>query len=128
MDKEKVLQFLRNLPAPAEVREIFLQAKENLGEILNILRHAKRPSELKERLKPFRDEVLLIAAVKGGKKIENLVRFYLKEIKPFKVKVDTKPLLERGLKGKELGKEIEKLKNDLLDQRLGEKLEQLLKG
>ena len=128
LDKEEVLQFLRELSAPAEVREIFLQAKENLGEILNILRHAKKPSQLREGLKPFRDEVLLIAAVKGGKKIENLVRFYLKEIKPFKVKVDTKPLLERGLKGKELGKEIERLKIQMLDEKLKGRFEDILKS
>jgi len=125
LDREKVLNFLKELSAPADVREIFLQAKEKLGEILHFLRHAKRPSELKEKLKPFRDEVLLIAAVKGGERIEKLVRFYLKEIKPFKVKVDVKPLMDRGLKGKELGREIEKLKNQILDEKLSNLLKEL---
>ena len=66
-----------------------------------------------------------MVASRGDRKLVNIVRFYLKEVKPFKVKVDAQKFLKMGLKGKELGEAIEKEKARILDEALGERFTQL---
>jgi tRNA nucleotidyltransferase (CCA-adding enzyme) len=125
MKKEEALKVLEELSAPAEVREIYLQAKEEAGKILRALKEAKTPSELSERLKPFRDETLLIVASKGSKRTEQLIRFYLDNLKGAKVKVDVEKFKKMGLKGKELGRAIEEEKKKVINRLWGDKFEEL---
>ncbi|HIO42291.1 MAG TPA: CBS domain-containing protein [Aquifex sp.] len=126
LEKEKALGVLKELSAPAKVREIYLQAKDETWEILKTLKGAKKPSDLAVGLKRYHPETLLLVASKGDRRIENLVRFYLKEVKPFKAKVDVERLKREGLKGKELGKAIEREKMRILDETLKGRFEGLL--
>jgi hypothetical protein len=95
------------------------------GRLSDLPREVERPSDLKRRLKGFSDWALLAAAAAAGPPLEKLILFYLKEVKPLKVKVDPGPLKKRGLKGRELGREIEKLKDAELDRTLSGKWEAL---
>jgi len=121
--EEEALQFLEELSAPSEVREVLFRLKE--GRLSDLPREVERPSDLKRRLKGFSDWALLAAAAAAGPPLEKLILFYLKEVKPLKVKVDPGPLKKRGLKGRELGREIEKLKDAELDRALSGKWEAL---
>ncbi len=126
--EEKALRFLGELSAPSKVREIYLTAKRELGRISKLVREVRYPSELRRNLKRYPDEVIILAAAAGGEKVEKLVRFYLREVKPLKVKVDVEPLKRKGLKGKDLGKEIERLKDQKLDEILREKWKSIAEG
>jgi len=125
LKKENALKVLSELSAPSKVREIYETVRENYGKILKTLKEAKKPSDLLRELKKYPDEALLIIASKGNGRIENLVRFYLKELKPYRVKVDVKPFLERGLKGKELGEAIEKEKARIVDHLFSKRFEEI---
>ena len=125
MKKEEALEVLKELSAPSEIKEIFLQAKEQAGKILRVLRSAKTPYELLKGLKPFRDETLLIVASKGSECTEKLIEFYLKGLKEFKAKVDVEGLKRRGLKGKELGKAVEREKERLINTLLGDRFSEI---
>ena len=125
LPKETALSVLAQLSAPSRVRESYLQAKEEGGKIVKTLLSAKSPSQLLRELKGYHPEALLMVASRGDRKLENIVRFYLKEVKPFKVKVDAQKFLKMGLKGKELGEAIEKEKARILDEALGERFNQV---
>jgi len=126
LEEEKALGVLKELSAPAKVRDIYLLAKRDAGNILKTLKGAKRPSDLVRNLKKYPSEVLLLVAAKGDRYVENLVRFYLKELKPFKVKVDVEKFKREGLSGKELGKAIEEEKLKFIDLTFGGKFRELL--
>jgi tRNA nucleotidyltransferase (CCA-adding enzyme) len=125
MKEEDALKVLSELSAPSKVREIYQTVRRDYGKILKTLKGAITPSELLKELKKYPDEVLLLIATKGGEQIEKLVKFYLKELKPFKVKVDVKPFLQKGLRGKELGEVIEKAKAEIIDRRFGQQFSEI---
>ena len=126
LEEEKALGVLKELSAPAKVRDIYRLAKREAGNILRTLKGAKKPSDLVRNLKKYPPEVLLLVAAKGDRYVENLVRFYLKELKPFKVKVDVEKFKRGGLSGKELGKAIEEEKLKVIDLTFGGKFRELL--
>ena len=126
LKKETALSVLSELSAPSKVRESYLQAKGEGGKILKTLLGAKKPSELLKGLKNYHPESLLMIASRGGEKAINLARFYLRELKPFKVKVRVDKFKKMGLKGKELGLAIEREKEKLIDEHFGERFNQLV--
>ena len=128
LKEEDALRFLKELSAPSEVVEIYEQAKRNLGRITGAVRRAEKPSKLLRLLKPYRPEAILIAASRTEEEqIKELLKFYLKELKPYKVKVDVEKFRRMGLRGKELGKTIEGEKEEILNQVFKEKWDKLKK-
>ncbi|HIQ26112.1 MAG TPA: CBS domain-containing protein [Aquifex aeolicus] len=125
LKKETALSVLKELSAPSRVGESYLQAKEEGGKILKTLLGAKKPSELLKGLQNYHPESLLMVASRGGEKAVDLVRFYLKELKPFKVKVDVEKFKRKGLKDRELGLAIEREREKLIDEIFGKKFNQV---
>ena len=125
-DEETGLAVLKELSAPAKVREIYTLAKRETGKLLKALKGIEKPSDLVRVLKKYPPELLLMVASKGDRYVEELIRFYLKEVRPFKVKVDVEKFKREGLSGKELGKAIEEEKLKVIDQTFGGKFQELL--
>ena len=125
LKKENALQVLKELSAPSKVREYYLQAKEEGGKILKVLKEASLPSELVKNLKPYRDEAILIVASRSSEEVQKIARFYLKELKPYRVKIEVEKFKKMGLKGKELGRVIEEEKLKVIDRRFAPLLERL---
>jgi tRNA nucleotidyltransferase (CCA-adding enzyme) len=117
LKEEAALRVLKELSAPSDVIEIYKQAKRDFRRIINSVKSAGKPSELLKLLKPYRPEALLIVASRTeDKQVEELIKFYLKKLKPYKVKVDIEKFKKMGLKGKELGEAVEREKAKLLDE------------
>ncbi len=121
---ERAEEFLKRTGAPSKVMEILKQYTEGSGEIVKTLLSAK-PYELVKKLKKFHDETVILSVFKHSPKVVNLARFYLSTLKTAKVSVPVEELKRQGLKGKELGREIERLKEREFNRLWEEKLSEL---
>jgi len=113
-------EFLKEVSAPAWVREGVKVLCERGGKIHGELKKANKPSRIYELLRGMHTSVLLI--LMSDPRITDKIRFYLEKLRFVKVpEEDVKKLIERGLEGRELGKEIEKLRASIMDSLIMEK-------
>jgi tRNA nucleotidyltransferase (CCA-adding enzyme) len=112
--KETATEFLRDVSAPSWVRE-------NLSHLYRIdplkerLKKSSRPSDIYEVLKGLHTGVLLLLMT--DKEIREKVKLYLEKLRRVKIEEgEIKKLKEKGLRGKELGREVERLKREKMDR------------
>jgi len=110
-DEEEVREFLKEVGAPAWVRESWHFLKGKYGELLKALREERDPFGVYKLLKGLKVPQLLLLAV--GE--EEAVKLYLEKLRFVKVpKEEVERLKSKGLKGRELGEALEKLKGELM--------------
>jgi tRNA nucleotidyltransferase (CCA-adding enzyme) len=110
LEKVKGEEFLRDMSAPAWVRELYRTYKEQAKEVIRKLHQAKKPSEAYLTLKGFNEPFYLLLAIEES--LRPKVVLYMEKLS--KLKVDVSRFA--GLKGKELGRAIEKEKLKLMDE------------
>ncbi len=112
---EVSLSFLADVSAPAWVRDNMERIYRDLGRIRRELSSRTRNSEVYLLLKGLHLSLLLLLMTE--KEIREKVRMYLEKLRFVKVPPHRiRELEERGLEGRELGREIERLKLALMDQ------------
>ncbi len=112
---EVSLGFLGEVSAPAWVRESIEEVYRRLELLKEGLRKARRSSEVYRALKGVHTSLLLMLMTEED--LQDKVRLYLERLRFVKVPKETiEKLKEKGLRGKGLGKEIEKIKERLMDE------------
>ncbi len=107
MDRQIAQELLKDISAPAWVRQSYQLLKDELYKTVKALRQAQKNSEVYELLKNKPLAFLLLVMLYEREK----VRLYLERLRF--VKVD--PEKFKGLSGKELGRAIEEEKKRLMD-------------
>ncbi len=108
-------RFLREVSAPAWVRENMENIYKLLGKVKKELKKTQKNSEVYQILRGLHVSLLLILMTE--KELQEKIRVFLERLRFVKVPLEIIRKLEgRGLKGKELGKEIEKIKLSLMDE------------
>jgi tRNA nucleotidyltransferase (CCA-adding enzyme) len=110
LEKVKGEEFLRDMSAPAWVRELYRTYKEQAKEVIRKLHQAKKPSEVYLTLKGFNEPFYLLLAIEES--LRPKIVLYMEKLS--KLKVDVSKF--SGLKGKELGRAIENEKLRLMDE------------
>jgi tRNA nucleotidyltransferase (CCA-adding enzyme) len=110
LEKVKGEEFLRDMSAPAWVRELYRTYKEQAKEVIRKLHQAKKPSEVYLTLKGFSEPFYLLLAIEES--LRPKIVLYMEKLS--KLKVDVSKF--SGLKGRELGRAIENEKLRLMDE------------
>ncbi len=111
---EVSLKFLEEVSAPAWVRESAEEAYRRLDLLKGDLRKARRNSEVYRTLKGVHTSLLLLLMTE--EELQEKVRLYLEKLRFVRVpREEIERLKERGLRGRELGREIERLKEEIMD-------------
>lgn len=114
LKKEKTLEFLTDISAPAWVRENAVRVSADLGRIRRELKKAQRNSEIYKTLKNLHISLLLILMTYED--VRDKVKIFLEKLRKVKVPPEkVEELKKMGLKGRKLGDEIEKLRSSILD-------------
>ncbi len=112
---EVSLRFLEDVSAPSWVRENMKKLYTELNALKGKLRKAERNSEVYRVLKGVHLSLLLILMT--CKDVQDRVKIFLERLRFVKAPPEAvSKLRERGLEGRELGKEIERLKESLMDE------------
>lgn len=113
--QEVSTEFLRRVSAPAWVRENMPLIYTSLGFLKKRLREARKNSEVYRTLKNVHLSLMLILMTCDD--IRDKVRFYLEKLRFVKVPPErVAKLKEEGFEGRELGQEIERIKEELMDE------------
>jgi tRNA nucleotidyltransferase (CCA-adding enzyme) len=110
LERVKGEEFLKEMGAPAWVRELYRTYKEQAKEVIKKLHQAKKPSEVYLTLKRFNEPFYLLLAVEES--LRPKIVLYMEKLS--RLKVDVSKFL--GLKGQELGRAIENEKLRLMDE------------
>ncbi len=106
--------FLKKVSAPSWVRESMRVFYRRLSSVKEKLKGAERNSEIYRILKGLHLSLLLI--LMSCKEVQSKVKLYLERLRFFRLSREAvSRLKEEGYKGKELGKKIEELKEELMD-------------
>ncbi len=112
---EVSIRFLEDVSAPAWVRESMEELYRKLNTVRVKLSEAERSSEIYRALKGIHISLLLLLMTEEG--LRDKVKLYLEKLRFVKVPRETiEKLKESGLEGKELGVEIERAKEKLMDE------------
>ena len=112
---EVSIRFLEDVSAPAWVRESMEELYRKLNTVRVKLSEAERSSEIYRALKGIHISLLLLLMTEEG--LRDKVKLYLEKLRFVKVPRETiEKLKESGLEGKELGVEIERAKERLMDE------------
>ncbi len=111
---EVSLGFLADVSAPAWVRENMERVYRQLSSLKDALRSARKPSEVYIPLRGVHVSLLLLLMTE--KDLREKVRLFMEKLRFVKVPPETIRSLEaKGLKGRELGAEIERIKLSMMD-------------
>ncbi len=102
--------FLKEIGAPAWVRELYHIYREQGKEVIRKLYQAQKPSEIYLTLKKFSEPFYILLAVEES--LRSKLILYMNKLS--KLKVDVSKF--SGLKGQELGRAIEEEKLKLMDE------------
>ncbi|WP_170144730.1 CBS domain-containing protein [Hydrogenivirga caldilitoris] len=109
------MKFLQDVSAPSWVRESMESLYTTLNIIKGNLQKAERNSEIYKLLKGVHLSLLLI--LMSCREVQDKVKLFLERLRFVKVPPEAvREMKERGLEGRELGEEIEKLKERLMDE------------
>ncbi|WP_457600792.1 CBS domain-containing protein [Hydrogenivirga sp.] len=112
---EVSLEFLREVSAPSWVRENMESLYTSLNVLKSKLQKAERNSEIYRALKGVHLSLLLILMT--CRDVQEKVRLFLERLRFVKAPPEAViKLKEKGLEGRELGEEIERLKERLMDE------------
>ncbi len=108
-------KFLKDVSAPAWVRKGMEDIYRQIGKLKRELREAEKNSEIYKILKGVHLSLLLLLMTEED--LREKVRLYLEKLRFVKVpKEMVERLRQRGLEGKELGSEIERIKESIMDE------------
>jgi len=108
-------EFLRRVSAPSWVRESMETLYRKLNSVKEALKKAQKNSEIYRTLRGLHLSLLLI--LMSCKEVQEKVKVYLEKLRFIKAPPEAvSKLKEKGLKGKELGEEVQRLKERLMDQ------------
>ena len=112
--EEEALKLLEEASAPRWVRENTKRVFRDLSKIAKSLRSSKRNSEIYRTLRGLHTSLLLILMTEED--LTDKVKIYLEKLRYVKVPEEKiRKLKERGLSGKRLGEEVEKLRDEIMD-------------
>jgi len=112
---EVSMEFLKDVSAPAWVRESMEDIYRRLSLVKAKLARAQKNSEVYRSLKGLHLSLLLI--LMAEEELKEKVRLYLEKLRFVKIpREEVEKLKDKGLTGRELGKEIERIKEELMDK------------
>lgn len=110
-------KFLKDVSAPAWVRENMGNLYRLLGRVKRELRKAERNSQIYRALKGIHLSLLLLLMTEED--IREKVRIYVEKLRFVKVPSEViEKLRAKGLEGRDLGREIEKIKESIMDSEI----------
>jgi tRNA nucleotidyltransferase (CCA-adding enzyme) len=111
--RERALKFLEDISAPSWVRES-MKGVFNLKKVLAELERASRNSEIYTVLKGLHPSLLLLLMTHES--VRDKVRLYMEKLRKVKVPPQkVEELKRRGLSGRDLGREIERIRLSIMD-------------
>ena len=114
LKEETALRFLEEVSAPSWVRENMIKVFRDLKRIKRDLRRSSKNSEVYRTLKGLHLSLLLILMTSDD--LKDKVRTYLEKLRYVKVPHDrVEALKAKGISGRELGEEIEKIRAQIMD-------------
>ena len=108
-------EFLKRVCAPSWVRESMREIYTRFNAVVDRLKKASKNSDVYRALRGLHPSLLLI--LMSCKDVQEKVKIYMEELRFVKVpKSKIEELKRKGYQGKELGAELEKLKEELMDR------------